>query len=1004
LGSRKSRKRKRAVTATQSLLTVSPTRAQRSTGNSVLLQLKQKQTADDTPQKEARKQKKLRVERERAANQDDVQVQQISLQGGNSPPSKRSKNNRSTTQKSQTDHVSISSPLLTSLEAKNTFPSASTLDVSQHQPQPCHTHVIHPPMPQYSRHHIPSFTPQPVPPTSLKNLSLMLTNMQTPAQHDLQFDPFLPWLYMLPGAFPTPIPMAPMCITPMSLSVPSTDQPAVHPNPGSCKTLSKPKLKAPKINLKPQTSQLLPNQPVLEKPFTIRVFPRGTEAWAQSVSYLPIGKPDLHFKHGIFPIIPSIMLSSDFSKSASSSTMCQNSFKPDILSTLVLENIPQASCNVSWVKKWCLSASDIQPRHILVAARRALIEFQNPDDAVKAWASRKSEVSNLLSLLVYWYRPDLEQERSLLDLWRRSKKSLLEVISTAVVKDRNIVLRAIEEALEAVSAKLKSQERGDADKDEDTIIFNGVDVNNVKQNWSAPDVKGEFRNLAGRLAFWEKYDMARKGGMTGGQLLIWEQQETARVDRVRSIAYARQKGGNVPQTRKRMLDEKVEGELEGDVLRRKRARKVAGEDIIEQLPASAVVVSASTIQARLDPCIRTATLSTRRDALEIKPAVPVISRNTAGPIVGVSLLSSPPAKSEELSRNTHITSSMSSRVHGGPIRVQSLPSASMTSSMVSGLRDVGLSRIMPSPAPSANIASLPISPLSSTALPTRKDGKQRFQEDFITESIPAQVSPAPRFSSILTAIEQEQEEDMVKTGTSESSSGSDVKFATMAGKDLRIGQASESTDIMENLRVVQESTPCDKRSQNRSSSVLGALNASFEEPTSTIYTNLKPHTEPNLTLLQSSEPVIPEVNPLQRLNDKSDLSDKISPVSEQMANIILSTSVMEAVMLPKIATTQESQLQQAPVRTAPVTSLIPLKSPIQVQTMSSDVLAELTRMLTKSKEERQAFLDREFDATKNLIDKLVATTCKEQRKRITSLWKEKIRYAPFLIRLTLFGC
>ena len=975
---------------------------------------------DDTPQKEVRKQKKLRarLERERVANQDNIQVQQTPLQDGSAPTSKRSKNNRSTAQKSQTDHVSISSPLLTSSEAKNTFPSTSTLDAPQYQPQPFRTHVIHPPVPQYSRYHVPF-----VPPDSLKNPSLMLTNMQIPAQHDLNFDPFLPWLCVLPGVFPTSIPMAPMCIAPMSLSVPSTNQPAVHPNPGSRKTSSKSESKVPKINQKPQSSQLPPNQPVLEKPFTIRVFPRGTEAWAQSVSYLPIGKPDLHFKHGIFPIIPSIMLSSDFSKSASSSTMCQNSFKPDILSTLVLENVPQASCNVSWVKKWCLSASDIQPRHILVAPRRALIEFQNPDDAVKAWASRKSEVNkcafsqggDLLSLLVYWYRPDLEQEKSLLELWHRSKKSLLEVIGTAVVKDKDFVLRAMEEALEAVSTKLKSQERGDADKTEDTIIFNGVDVNDVKQNWSTSDVKGEFRSLAGRLAFWEKYDMARKDGMTEGQLLIWEQQETARVDRLRSIAYARQKGGNVLRTRKRMLEEKVEGELEGDDLRRKqkRTRKVVGEDIIKQPPAPAVVTSASTIETHLDPCVQTSTLSTRPDTVEIKSAVPVISRDVARPIVSISLPSSLPAKFEELSRNTHITSSTSSRVCGRPIRVQSAPSASMTSSMVRQLCDVGLSRIMPSPAPSANIASLPIPLFSSTALPTRKDGKQWFQEDFITESIPvpaSQVSPAPRFSSILAAVKREQEENMVKTGASESLNGSDVtlSFATMAEKDLRIGLASESTHIMEKLRAVQGSTQCDKRSQSHSSSVLTALNASSEEPTSTIHTNLKSHAEPNLTLLQSSESVIPEVNPFQRLNDKNDLSDKmeISPVSEKMANITLSTSGMEAVMLPEIATKQESQLQQAAATTTPVISLLPSKSPTQAQTisMSSDVSAELTRMLTKSKEERQAFLDREFDTTKNLIDKLVVTTCKEQRKRITSLWKEKIRYAPFFIRLTLFGC
>jgi len=940
-------------------------------------------------EKEVRKQKKLRVrlERERATNQANIQVQQTSLQSGNVPPFKRSKNNRNTTQKSQTDHVSIS------------IPSITTLNAPQYQP---HAHATHPPMPQYSGHHVPSLTQLPfVPPAFLNNPSLLLTNMQFPAQHDLKFDPLLPWLCMLPGALPTPIPMAPMCITPMSLSVPSTDQFTVHPNPGLPKTPLKPKLKAPKIIQKPQTSQLPLNQSVIPRPFTIRVLPPGTEAWARSMSYVPIGKPDLHFKHGIFPIIPSIMLSSDFSKSASSSTMCQNFFKPDILSTLVLENVPHTSCNVSWVEKWCLSALDIQPRHILVAPRRALIEFQNSDDAVKVWATRKSQVSkrafsengDLLSLLAYWYRPDLEQERSLLELWRYSKEFLLDVISTAVVKDGNLVLRAIEEALEAVCAKLKSQKGGSADQGEDTIIFNGVDVDYVKHNWRTPDVKVEFRNLAERLAFREKYDMARKSGMTEDQLLIWEQQETARVDRVRSIAYARQTGRNVLRTRKRKLEEKVEGEVKGDDLWRTRACKVVGGDVTKQPLALAAVAPASTTQACLDPYIRTSTLSTRRDALEIKSATPVRSRNAAGPIVSMTLPSSPPVKLEESSRNTRITSSVPSRVCGGPIRVESVPSASMTSSMVK--------RIVPSPAPSANIASLPIPLLSSTALPTRKDGKQRFQEDLITESIlvPAsQVSPAPRFSSILAHVKHDQEEDMVKTGACGSDVTETLSFATRAEKDPRIGWASESTHMMKNLRVVQESSLGDKRSQNHSSTVLAALNASFEEPTSTVDTNLKPHTEPNLTLLQSFEPVT------RGLNEKGDLSDqmKVSTIFERMANITLSTSGMETVMLPEITTKQESQLQQAPAtpaRTTPVTSLIPLKSPIQAQpiSMSSDVLAELMRMLTKSKEERQAFLDREFDTTKDLIDKLVKTTCKEQRKKITSLWKEKIRYAPFSI-------
>lgn len=1079
LGPPKSRKRKRTATSAQSLLTALP--VQQSPGNSVPLQQKQKSAADDIlnqSQKAGKKHKKLRarLERERAA---DIKAQEkqmapsgdpssiinnqhlqnqarhTSLQGENALSSKRSKNSKNATLESQTEHLSSSSPVLNPLIAKHAVLSTSTPEASQSQSQPHHTpipHIILHSTPQYLGHDVPSLTSLPsAPQASFIDPSLILTDMQIQAQHGVEFDPFLPWLYMLPGTLLTPMPIAPMFITPMSLSVPSTDQLTTHPGPVLPKTSSKPKSKAPKVNQKPTLSKLPHSQAVLEKPFTIRALPRGTEGWAQSVSYLPIGKPDLHFKHGIFPIIPSIMLPSGSSESASSSTMRQNSFKPDILSTLVLENLPKASCNVSWVKKWCLSASGVQPKHVLMAPRRALIEFQRSGDAISAWASRKSgvdKVSNhasqgengdLSSMLAYWYRQDLEQERGLLELWRHSKKMLPEFIGVAVVKDGNVVLRAIEEALEVICAKLRSKER-EVDEAEDIIVFNGMDVDSVKQNWLAPDVKSEFRNLAEQMAFWQKYDMAGKDGMTEDQLLIWEQQEIARVDRVRSIAYAKQKGGNTPRMRKRTLEEDIEGRLKEDDLRKKRARKTVSEDVVKR--PSAPVTAASTTTVRLDPYVRTSILSARQAAQEVKSVAPVSSCKAAGPTGRLTLLS-PLAKLKESSpssRNTQISSSMPSKVHDGPITMQNVPSASVTSSMVKKFCDFGLSLTIPSLASSmsedrstTSPASLSIPSSSFSALPTRRNSKKQPQEDFIAESIQVSSPPVPpvhRFPSILVAVENK--EDVVKTGAPESSSSSGVTralpFVVKVKEDQRIVRASESTQIVENIQVVQERTLRDSNeagivghsnaivtsfprgnskeiSQDHSSPVSTALNTSFKESVSNAHANPEPHTKPNPALPKSfsvSEPAISEVSPFQSLNDKKDTSDdmEILPVSEKIANVPLSTSVIEAVVLPRIAINQESQSQQVIARTVP-SIVLPsnqVSSTISIS-LSSKALIELTRMLTKSKEERQAFLDRELKATKVLMDQLMVTTCKEQKKGITSLWKEKIRCASFLIRL-----
>jgi hypothetical protein len=77
------------------------------------------------------------------------------------------------------------------------------------------------------------------------------------------------------------------------------------------------------------------------------------------------------------------------------------------------------------------------------------------------------------------------------------------------------------------------------------------------------------------------------------------------------------------------------------------------------------------------------------------------------------------------------------------------------------------------------------------------------------------------------------------------------------------------------------------------------------------------------------------------------------------------------------ALTPQLTLVSAP-RSPPV---IPLK-----------ILQELKRVLAKSTEERQQFLDNEFKATRLLMDRLMTITCKKERKQVTDLWKQKIRW------------
>jgi hypothetical protein len=83
---------------------------------------------------------------------------------------------------------------------------------------------------------------------------------------------------------------------------------------------------------------------------------------------------------------------------------------------------------------------------------------------------------------------------------------------------------------------------------------------------------------------------------------------------------------------------------------------------------------------------------------------------------------------------------------------------------------------------------------------------------------------------------------------------------------------------------------------------------------------------------------------------------------------------------------------------------VPPKGPSSVKDLNRSlrISTELMKILLRSTDERQRFLDGEFEATKALLDKLVNATCRIEKKKITDLWKEKIRCALLLIES--FSC
>jgi hypothetical protein len=88
--------------------------------------------------------------------------------------------------------------------------------------------------------------------------------------------------------------------------------------------------------------------------------------------------------------------------------------------------------------------------------------------------------------------------------------------------------------------------------------------------------------------------------------------------------------------------------------------------------------------------------------------------------------------------------------------------------------------------------------------------------------------------------------------------------------------------------------------------------------------------------------------------------------------------------------------QSAAVKTDSGATLTPQLTLVSAPTSPPGIplrmLQELKRVLAKSTEERQIFLENEFKATRLLMDRLMTITCKKERKQATDLWKQKIRW------------
>ncbi|KXN87775.1 hypothetical protein AN958_08159 [Leucoagaricus sp. SymC.cos] len=1123
------------------------------------------------PQRESRKQKKLRLklERERAAAQEvrakakgkgkqkaivvdspsvpssqrpQVTSSHMVSQDENAPPAKRPKHNAkppiSTTERVYVTPGPISGPS-SSTKPPPPSNSASQSVHAQYQSKPQVSDMTSGPSstvaynspypaPQYIGDPISSLPPRPSGFDSFVDPSLMAQGMQPP-YYGMEFDPLLSWLYMPIGAFSTPMSMSSMSMPPMPMSNAPMDQPQLHTTSGPPKPPSNTRQKASKASKKSQPVQ----NP--EKPFNIRILNRGDEASSQV--YIPIGKPDFQFKHGVFPIIPSIMLPSTFSIAASSSTpnvptSDQNPYAPNLLSTLVLENVSKSSSKLSWIEDWCVAASGVLPKLVLLAPTRALVEFWEPEDAIAAWASRRVGLDEFgprsgasgasgtgngrgQCIFAYWYRPDLEQEKGLLELWKHSKRLLTDFVGVATVKDEGAVTRAIVQALDRTRAKLqpKLMEEGESEEgggNEDEVMeVMGLDVSFFPDYGFSQDTKGEFRKLAGLLAFKEKLENALQNGLEADHLLVWEQREIAKIDRARSFVNAREKEKrrrrrsiNASIRKRKSEGEAEEGEVKEDEndLRRKRVRP-GNEAVVPnqtRVTAPAAVVptqkhappskppphTSTSTSTLLPPKLNTAkpqattsagkftvikpsTISTT--SLPLKPHSPSPLSSGSGkpapfsnksnpanpqarPIASSSATApNPKAPATTATQTPELSSIIKPRGLGLLLTMPSIASGSQKTGTLTSVAN-----ILPTPSPSA-----PVLQAQARNKSSQKLAPGSTSSSTLTSSVVA-ATPVLRPSALFDAIRTQEDVEMkppsiAANGAVSTSSSKPMVFrpstllASLEEKERAIGLAGEgrpkvadsapieSGHIANEMMVVddvdggvsgadesrrisvsqpdaavagsrwatgQENLTKDLRTIRQA--LLSQTSASPASQTPDVSSitkrsssNSEPRTKVNPPLLLS-EPVTPR-EVLRDDEKKSSLSGAapvfamddmdVSPVVESSVDIKLPPPVVNS-DTPSSQQTGTRQVQMSTTVTISTTRSVsvPVSAPpARIAAISPQTLAELVKVLAKPQEERQKFLDSELKATRTLMDQLVAMTCKKERKRITGLWKEKLR-------------
>lgn len=845
------------------------------------------------------------------------------------------------------------------------------------------------------------FQTLPLPPPQASYMNPMMQSMQSPLGMD--FDPLFPLMCMALSGFPMSMPPMPMTPIP-SMMDNDPPPPPLHTQPAPRKsstsiTTATSKLLPPKPQVPPppppHTHPPTTTKPNHERPFTIRHIDRPPPTSPPTTPvYIPIGKPDFNNKHGVFPILPSIMLSAQ-----------DQQYTPNLERTLVMENVPKHMCNATWLTSWSLSACGVVPAKILLGPRRALLEFREGEEAVEAWASRKLGVDEFgrkvegregeWNVFVFWYCPDRGGEVKVLRQWRGARRLSGEVRSAVEVR-----IRELEEEGEGV----EEREEGEGQ----VVVV---------------DKKVEFRELAERLGFRERLEEVRRTGMEEEEICRWEQREIARIERKRRLGEFSRKQGlkavckrkQVEETHKRKVKEE---EREG---KEEEVRKKRWKGDVEIF-----IASGSTSMAYPSPSSPTS--SPHLNALDSLTAGNLNRASGSNKALGGSAtgtaatsLSSvtafPPPSTAEPSLPTPSTPSTSSSASLPPTAristsIKSDPQLPTAPTPVT-VSSSAVSLFPPTPA-SAPLPQTqePPSPATTSSRPTllSNSGPSSARKRKLGELESAE-GPVARAQSVAS--------DM-----SISSAGDTQRQTTPSRSVVQADNPDWKVGMVEGLRrvgreLLNQSTISSGSSAPVLANELGASANGVSRTTVTTTAASRPHKlPPKPALLPTVVAGPPRPNMLPR--------SASSEIPRQGSLKVRRGNVRSGLVLPESGTRLPSSSVSTPglrlpsdgVDTPPSSNrgdtikpaipaplaIVPQKSalkPTPAKNVTPQAVEALKSIMAKPVEERQKFLDGEFEATKALMNQLVKMVGKEERKKITELWKEKIRCV--IPRLWLFA-